>query len=254
MLKRLYIDNYKSLVNFELKPDYLCLLLGSNGSGKSAIFQVVAGIRSLLVENRSTTDVFPTSTRTRWEDRERQTFEIEVELSEQDRYCYHLEITHDLQKQSSRLSLETLQHNGKFLFTFEEGKVNIYDDFYQPGPDFYWDFGFTGLGRIPETRTTKKAARFMRWIDGAICVTIDPTRMKSLAETEDAHPSPRLENIAAWFRHLSQERMDDMKKLSDSLEDVIGLKSFALRMYSPVVRQLNSAALTTGRRRKEGSI
>jgi len=37
MIKRLYVDNYKCLVNFDLKLDELSLLLGLNGSGKSSV-------------------------------------------------------------------------------------------------------------------------------------------------------------------------------------------------------------------------
>jgi AAA15 family ATPase/GTPase len=33
MLKRLYIDNFRSFVNFEYKPGSKQLLLGANGSG-----------------------------------------------------------------------------------------------------------------------------------------------------------------------------------------------------------------------------
>ena len=36
MIKRLYADNYRCLVNFEMQPDAETLLLGANGSGKSS--------------------------------------------------------------------------------------------------------------------------------------------------------------------------------------------------------------------------
>ena len=37
MLKRLYVDNYKCLVNFELFLEPTTLLVGLNGTGKSTI-------------------------------------------------------------------------------------------------------------------------------------------------------------------------------------------------------------------------
>ena len=37
MIKRLYIDNFKSLVNFELQLQDLTLLLGPNGVGKTSV-------------------------------------------------------------------------------------------------------------------------------------------------------------------------------------------------------------------------
>ena len=45
MLKRLYVDNYKCLVNFEFQPPQHALILGKNGTGKSAVFDVIASLR-----------------------------------------------------------------------------------------------------------------------------------------------------------------------------------------------------------------
>ncbi len=39
MLKRVYIDNYKSLVNVEIGLKEINLFLGANGAGKSAVFE-----------------------------------------------------------------------------------------------------------------------------------------------------------------------------------------------------------------------
>jgi len=41
MLKRLYVDNFRCLVNFELRLDRVNLLLGENGTGKTSVFDVL---------------------------------------------------------------------------------------------------------------------------------------------------------------------------------------------------------------------
>jgi len=41
VFKRIYVDNYKCLVNFELSVGGLNLFLGPNGAGKSAVFEVL---------------------------------------------------------------------------------------------------------------------------------------------------------------------------------------------------------------------
>lgn len=69
MIRRLFIDNYKCLVNFELKLEALTLLIGPNGAGKSAVLDVLFGVRQLLAGVGKVTDagIFPASTLTRWQ-------------------------------------------------------------------------------------------------------------------------------------------------------------------------------------------
>jgi AAA15 family ATPase/GTPase len=49
MLKRIYIDNFRCLVNFELNFDSINLFLGGNGSGKSTVFEALRKLQSLLI-------------------------------------------------------------------------------------------------------------------------------------------------------------------------------------------------------------
>ncbi|MBU0989810.1 MAG: ATP-binding protein, partial [Proteobacteria bacterium] len=49
MLKRLYANNYRCLVNFEIDLDRLTLLVGPNGGGKSTLFDLLYGVRRLIV-------------------------------------------------------------------------------------------------------------------------------------------------------------------------------------------------------------
>jgi hypothetical protein len=57
VLKRIYIDNYKSLVNFDLEFKKLNLFLGANGSGKSAVFEVLAAIQQFVCHGKRTADI-----------------------------------------------------------------------------------------------------------------------------------------------------------------------------------------------------
>ncbi|MBP0026917.1 AAA family ATPase [Roseofilum sp. Guam] len=41
MLKRIYVNNFRCLVNFELTVDSFSPFLGANGSGKTAVFDVL---------------------------------------------------------------------------------------------------------------------------------------------------------------------------------------------------------------------
>ena len=61
MFKRLYVDNYKCLVNFDLPLRDLTLLLGRNGTGKTSVLDIMFALRELLSGNSRITDpgVFP---------------------------------------------------------------------------------------------------------------------------------------------------------------------------------------------------
>ena len=60
MITRIYIDNYKCFVNFEYQPGHLQLLMGSNGTGKSAVFDVLETLRAVHRHGKDgATSAFP---------------------------------------------------------------------------------------------------------------------------------------------------------------------------------------------------
>ena len=82
MFKRLYCNNYRGLVNFEIEFDELTLLLGRNGSGKTSVRDVMFALCRLLDGSAKVTDngIFPERTLTRCQGSREQTFELGVEL------------------------------------------------------------------------------------------------------------------------------------------------------------------------------
>ena len=69
MVKRIYVDNVKSLVNFELPLQELALLMGVNGAGKTSVLDAIFAIRQLLSGSAKVGDksIFPAATLTRWQ-------------------------------------------------------------------------------------------------------------------------------------------------------------------------------------------
>src|SRR5580658_863938 len=88
MLTRIYIDNFRCFVNFEYSPENKQLLLGANGSGKSSLLTAIRYIKRFV---KGDENPFTQSTRTRWQDRPLQVFEIESLLDKQ-KYEYRVEI------------------------------------------------------------------------------------------------------------------------------------------------------------------
>jgi hypothetical protein len=85
MLKRLYANNYRCLVNFEIEFDALTLLMGANGGGKSSLFDLLYEIRRLLVDkdalgakDKFGRELFSPRDLTAWADKSEQAFELDV--------------------------------------------------------------------------------------------------------------------------------------------------------------------------------
>ena len=78
MIQRSYIDNVRSFVGFEWRPERLALLLGPNGAGQSTLVEVLAALRAFVTGASSVREAFPRSSRTRWDTRTEQTIEVDV--------------------------------------------------------------------------------------------------------------------------------------------------------------------------------
>lgn len=111
MLKRFYVDNYKCLVDFELVlPARTTLLVGLNGTGKSAIFDLLANIRAFVVGGTAT-ELFSWRSLTRWQTSEVQTFELHAiggPGAASEEYRYTLEIEQDPARQRSWVRCESV--------------------------------------------------------------------------------------------------------------------------------------------------
>ncbi len=222
MLTRLYIDNYRSLVNFELPLQELTLLLGSNGVGKTSVLDVVFALRQLLAGIAKITDkdAFPASTLTRWQRRNMQLFELDAALDGRD-YRYRLEVEHDPTNRKARIELESLQLSSGPLFRFQHGEVQLYRDNHSLGPVFGADWSESALARVPPRGDNKLLTRFLDFIRKVIVCGLYPASFASESSTEDAVPKRDASNFAAWYRHLLLERQELVPEFTTALQEVI---------------------------------
>jgi len=220
MIESIYVDNYKCLVNAEIKLKNLDLFLGDNGTGKTAIFESLSIIKSLVVEEEKVNTLLPTSTLTRWQKRSVQTFELSLQGNEGE-YQYHLEIDHSRSEEKRRIKLEKLTFNGHPLFEFELGDVQLYWDDFREGPTYPFDWERSALPTIMARDDTKKLTWFKRRLEQVYVLRLDPYSMEGESEKEDSSPSPNLSNFPSWYRHLSQENPNRIASLFEDLEQVI---------------------------------
>ncbi|MDY7016223.1 MAG: AAA family ATPase, partial [Cyanobacteriota bacterium] len=127
MLKRIYIDNFRCLVNFELEVDSINLFLGLNGSGKSSVFDVLRKIQAWTNGKGNINNTFSVSDCTQWQTSLIQSFELEID-SNGGRYKYELALEYEPQSAKFKIQNERLWFNGQPLLQFEQGEVQLYKD------------------------------------------------------------------------------------------------------------------------------
>lgn len=228
MLKKLYANNYRCLVNFEIDLDPLTLLVGPNGGGKSTLFDLLYGIRQLIVENARIGDIFPTECLTKWVTQTEQTFELEVQ-GEDGLFSYKLVLSHLPEVKRQRIDLEQLLHDGRPLFEFKLGEVHLYHDDHQPGPTYAFDWTGSALSTIGPRPDNKKLTWFKKWVAALFVLSLQPRAMTSQTDTESDWLNRDGTNFASWYRYISQEHQDRVFELTKQLRDTIpGFHAFKL--------------------------
>jgi energy-coupling factor transporter ATP-binding protein EcfA2 len=199
MLTRVYIDNFRSFVNFEYRPEAKQLLLGPNGSGKSSLLEVIRYVKAFLdgAENP-----FTQSTRTRWQDRPLQVVEIEA-LLEGKRYEYRLEIRFSGETKQLSVDSESLKVDGAVEFELANHEIRLTPNAGHPSSALKWDSTESALHLWQLNNAHVR--RFIEWTKTLHTLKIDAYSGK-MDETTDAAerlPDYELENLAGWYRYLA---------------------------------------------------
>ena len=245
MIKRIRIENYKCLVNFDLELDELSLLLGLNGVGKTAVLDVVFALRRLLSGDARFTDadVFPTRTLTGWQSHDLQMFELQVLLAAET-FTYLLEVEHQRETRLARIGRERLDVDGTTLFECVQNQVQLYrddpDKGVTEGPTFTTDWRESALARVVPVDHNQRLTRFLDYMRNILVCDIQPRALR----TEAAAESPLLDrdagNFADWFRHMLPEHPELISDLNNELTEVIGggFSRMWLKKVSDEVRAL----------------
>lgn len=239
MLKRLYVDNFRCLVNFELKLDRQQLILGSNGSGKSTVLEVLSGIKALLNGSGRPANLFPESARTKWQTLPAQTFELDVKLESE--YRFILEVDSRETPARTRVRRELVLCDNKPVFEFIEGEVKLYNDRYEHKVTYPFDWFRSALATIQGRPETTRLNAFKKWVEDLHCLRCNPDAMASGSDGDEFSLASDMSNFASWYRHVSQERADAAAALQSCLREVVaGFKSLDLRSKGSTVRALSA--------------
>lgn len=222
VITRLYVDNYKCLQSLDLELGPVCILLGRNGSGKSAVFEILHALQMIICHDAPPIDYFDDLTRTRWDTRREQRVELAVaapSTGEPAGYTYRLRIGHEGFR-GPRVLEETLTLGKTTLFRFEQGDMQLYRDDGGEGPTFPGDPRRSGLARVVPDHTNQKLSGFKDWLSGLLIARPNPAAISGRAPGEDTRLEPDLSNFASWYRRLAQ---DSPRLVYEALSDVAGI-------------------------------
>ena len=200
MIERLYVNNYKCLVNFELRLRELSLLLGPSGAGKTAVLDIMLSLRRLLSGDARVTDadVFPTRTLTRWQSRDLQVFEIQARLAAET-LTYRLEVEHERASRKARIRLEKLATDEGPLFECMRGDVQIYRDDHSSGPTYSTDWSESALARVASRDDNTRLTRFLEFMNRVLVCGFYPPTFGTESSAENVGSSGiRVERVGHW--------------------------------------------------------
>lgn len=207
VIERIYVENYKCLVDFDLHLQDTTLLFGANGAGKTAVLDVVYGLRKLLAGEVKITDsvAFPSSTLTRWQTRNHQHVAVQVRAGGET-FSYDLRVEHNLDVGLSRVTHERLTgEDSTLLFNCELGELRLFRDDGSEGPVYGVDWTESALARVQPHSTNKRLTAFLDAVRGIVVSTIRPYGIRSESTQEDRLLDRYAANFVDWYRHALQE-------------------------------------------------
>ena len=225
MIGRFYADNFRCLTNFELELNQINILLGPNGTGKTAVFDALRKIQNLTVRGGRIEDEFPPRDLSCLRSGNQvQQFELEIHV-DQGIYEYMLKMEHDPDRNRMWIDREVLTHGKKPLFVFEKGIARLYRDDYSRESSYQFDSTRSGIGFLHAHSDNKKLTRFKKELTNTIIVSPCPPFFKSeistITRTEGTFFDPQMQNFAEWYWSASQKNMGSVVWLFNELKEVL---------------------------------
>ncbi len=222
MLTRLYVDNFKCLVDFDFRPpDPLTLVVGRNGAGKTSVFEVLLSLANFVRGRTGVSLSFPPYHRTAWMEKELQHFEIDVGEGK-DGWRYSLILQQNEDPDRARVAEERLTTGtGSPLVEVKGGEVQFWWDDGKRGPKFPADPTRSGLTVVADRPKLRKAARFRSWFSSVQIVAPYPSLVELTSLRADAELSPTLKNFPSWYRSLVMSSPEVVTPLFQELRKVV---------------------------------
>jgi predicted ATPase len=207
MITKLYVDNYKTLVDFTVEFQPLTLIVGANGAGKSAITEVLNAIILFARGKSDLKTIFSKETLSNFSSgRLSQTVRVFFKINDNE-YEYSFEILHNKYKDVIENVKEKLLINNQIHIIRDHNNViNLNKNLENQDSGihtfsdkliFYYIFGF-GM--------SNEAGILLYFMAEKMGIyQINPFSIRGFAKEENHILSRSGENFSAWYRHNQSE-------------------------------------------------
>lgn len=231
MLKRLYVHNFKTFVNFEWRPPRAVVVVGPNGAGKSALLEILWLLQDVIVDGRSIDETALPSAATAWLDSTEQTVEIDLDLGGQP---FHYQLVCRSERGKPELQ-EEVRAGGELLYSTQGGKASLFGDD-PPSAEartvIPFDRRRSFLAVLEPRPENRRLVQFRDAIRSIWALKPNPLRLGAPAMVESQSLDRDLANFAGWYRSRVAEDPDAAEALRADLRET--LAGFVLLRLEPI--------------------
>lgn len=196
MIKRIYVDNFRCLTNFEFKAgeDKNALFLGENGAGKSSLLKILSILKRIAHGNSGLAD----NDKLTKQDygfagtKKPIVFEIDIEISQR-LFTYGIWIEYPDTFFKPRIKKEQLFVDGKACFTRELAEISV------GRAEFSLDWHIAALPII-QAKSSDPVSIFRDWLKNMLLMAPVPAQIKNETDERDELAlNLQASNFVSWL-------------------------------------------------------
>ncbi|MDR0932358.1 MAG: AAA family ATPase [Victivallales bacterium] len=219
MLNRLYVNNFKCLVNFEmsLAKNHSALLIGRNGSGKSSVANVLEFFQRIgRGENRLEKLVKEEDFCLFMQPKTPMRLELEVCIDDKI-YSYALEIEYPSGFHAARVVSEKMSVDGTPRFERHKAQTKVTSR----STEFFVDWHMIALPIIQDTGNKDSLVVFRNWLKQMMILRPIPSQMNCEAKSDDESLiEDNGRNIASWLSDMLSNHPAAYSDMSEQLKQI----------------------------------
>ena len=203
MITRLYVHNFRCLVNFELKlsENSSTLLIGRNGAGKSTVGVVLEKLAGIMRGPNRVGSIFRPEDFAFAQSTSPMRFGIEV-LIDGVLYAYSLALDLPEKFKELRVFEESLSAAGQPVYTRHAAQVTLVKTGSDSEANFLVDWHLVALPIIQEKSTSDPLYVFKTWLSRMLILAPIPALMSGQSQVDMLAPTKDCGDFAGWFSRL----------------------------------------------------